>query len=54
MISKIVLLLIFVVALAYVVFPFDFIPDAVPIVGWIDDFFVGLMGLIALVKSLRS
>ena len=54
MISKIVFLIVFVIALAYVIFPVDFIPDIIPVVGWIDDFFAGLIGLIALVKGLRS
>jgi uncharacterized membrane protein YkvA (DUF1232 family) len=26
-----------IVSLAYVVFPFDLIPDYIPIIGWIDD-----------------
>jgi uncharacterized membrane protein YkvA (DUF1232 family) len=24
-------------ALVYVIFPFDFLPDLMPVVGWIDD-----------------
>ncbi len=30
-------------ALAYVVSPVDFIPDAIPFVGWLDD--IGVMSL---------
>ena len=32
------------VQFAYVVFPFDLIPDFIPVIGWIDDL-VGLGGL---------
>ena len=30
-------------AMAYVVLPFDAIPDVVPVVGWLDD--LGVLGL---------
>ena len=26
-----------IVAVAYIIFPFDFIPDYIPVIGWIDD-----------------
>ena len=26
-----------IVAIAYVIFPFDLIPDYIPVIGWIDD-----------------
>ena|ERR1700744_3644033 len=26
-----------IISLAYVVFPFDLIPDYIPVIGWIDD-----------------
>ena len=31
------------VGLIYGVSPFDFIPDAIPVVGWIDDLLMGLL-----------
>jgi uncharacterized membrane protein YkvA (DUF1232 family) len=30
-------------ALAYVISPVDFIPDAIPVIGWLDD--MGVMSL---------
>ena len=32
-------------AIAYVIYPIDLIPDAIPIAGWIDDLVVMAMGL---------
>jgi uncharacterized membrane protein YkvA (DUF1232 family) len=32
-------------ALAYVVLPFDAVPDVLPLVGWLDD--VGVVGAVA-------
>src|SRR3954467_13589895 len=29
-----------IVAIAYILFPFDIIPDYIPVVGWMDDGFV--------------
>jgi len=29
--------LVVILALAYVVFPFDLVPDYIPVLGWIDD-----------------
>ncbi len=29
--------LIIIVSLAYIIFPFDLIPDYIPVLGWIDD-----------------
>lgn len=30
-------ILITIVAVSYIIFPFDLIPDYIPVVGWIDD-----------------
>lgn len=32
-------------AVAYVVFPFDAIPDVIPVLGWLDD--LGVLGAVA-------
>ena len=38
------LILIFVVALLYIISPIDVLPDVIPIIGWLDDaFLVGLL-----------
>ena len=38
-------------ALAYIVFPFDLIPDFIPVLGWIDDGLVLYLTLKRLVKE---
>ncbi len=35
-------------AFAYVVFPFDAVPDLTPIIGWLDDLGVGTASLVFL------
>ncbi|NOY68713.1 MAG: DnaJ domain-containing protein [Deltaproteobacteria bacterium] len=39
--KKILLILAFVLGLVYIVSPVDLIPDGFPVIGWIDDIFVG-------------
>lgn len=51
---KIIYFLIVLFAVAYIISPIDLIPDFIPVIGLIDDFFVGLMGLVFLVKGIRS
>jgi uncharacterized membrane protein YkvA (DUF1232 family) len=40
-------------AIAYVVLPFDAIPDFIPVIGWLDD--VGVVSAVAffLIKDIR-
>jgi uncharacterized membrane protein YkvA (DUF1232 family) len=35
----------------YVVFPIDFIPDFIPVLGWIDDLVVLILGITAAVSA---
>ncbi len=43
-------LIILVVSIVYILFPFDLLHDYIPILGWIDDGFV----LLLLLKRLKS
>ncbi len=38
-------------ALAYVIFPFDLIPDFIPVLGWVDDGLVVYLTVRRLVKE---
>lgn len=35
----------FVIALIYLILPVDFVPDAVPVVGWVDDIIAVLLAV---------
>ena len=52
--QKIIYFIIVIFAIIYIISPIDLIPDFIPVVGWIDDFFVGLIGLMFLFKGVRS
>lgn len=38
---------------AYLLFPFDFLPDLMPVVGWIDDLLV-IVGVLSYVLNFRK
>jgi uncharacterized membrane protein YkvA (DUF1232 family) len=43
------IVLILVLALLYIISPVDFIPDPIPVIGWVDDVAVGVgAGAVAL------
>jgi uncharacterized membrane protein YkvA (DUF1232 family) len=44
--------LIVLAAVAYVLWPVDILPDFIPIIGWIDDFIAGAIGVWALLKGI--
>jgi len=43
--------LVAVFAIIYIIFPFDLIPDYIPVLGWIDDALVFYLLLLRLVKE---
>ena len=38
-------------AIAYIIFPFDLIPDYLPVIGWVDDGLILYFALRRLVKE---
>ena len=47
-------IIVFVVAVVYILFPFDFLPDFIPGYGQIDDALVALLGLYLLEKDIQN
>ena len=45
------ILFVLVLALLYILSPIDFIPDPIPVVGWVDDVAVGVGAGAACLKS---
>ena len=45
-------IILFLLALLYVISPIDLIPDVIPVVGWIDDLVVIIAGMIPLAREL--
>ena len=40
-----------IVAFAYVFWPIDLIPDLIPVIGWIDDVIVLIVGISATLEA---
>ena len=46
--------LVLVLALLYIISPIDLVPDAIPVIGWVDDAVVGIgAGAAALASGRR-
>jgi len=41
-------------ALVYVVWPFDLVPDVIPVLGWLDDLVIGPLLLWAAAKAIPA
>ena len=51
MLDGIVKWIIIAVLALYIISPIDFIPDFIPVVGWIDDIVAGIVLLLVLLKN---
>lgn len=40
--------------IAYIIFPFDIIPDAIPVFGWLDDAAVTAIGLFIISRMIPA
>ena len=52
--SKIIKIISAVLALIYIISPIDFMPDLVPVIGWLDDILAGIGMVISLVSAFKS
>ncbi|MEF8880028.1 MAG: DUF1232 domain-containing protein [Candidatus Thermoplasmatota archaeon] len=49
--NKIILgIIIFIIVFVYFIFPFDIIPDFIPLFGWIDDLLVLIAGVFTFLR----
>lgn len=48
---SVITVIIIVMAIIYILFPFDFVPDYIPVLGWIDDGFIFFLLLKVLNKE---
>jgi len=51
MIGRVIAVIIVLCAIGYILWPLDVLPDIIPIFGWIDDLFIGLIGVVAFFKG---
>ena len=48
---RLIKMAIIILAVLYILSPIDFIPDIIPIIGWIDDIIVGLIAVTVFLKT---
>jgi len=51
--TKIFFIFILIILVLYIISPIDFIPDVIPVIGWIDDIIAGIFAIGAFIGALR-
>jgi len=51
LIPKLLGIIAFIIAFIYLISPIDFIPDIIPVIGWIDDVVALFIAFIVFLKS---
>jgi len=54
MLLKLLMIFVVIFGLFYIIWPIDLIPDIIPVIGWVDDVFAGLVALFALLKGVMG
>ena len=49
--TSLVSFIVFFLSILYIISPIDFIPDFIPIVGWIDDLIVLFIGVLPMLRQ---
>ena len=51
---KLLFMILFFIAVIYIICPIDLMPDFIPVIGWVDDVFAGLIGIVFLFKGFKG
>jgi uncharacterized membrane protein YkvA (DUF1232 family) len=54
MLKQVISIFAFLFALAYLIMPIDLIPDFIPVIGFLDDLVVLIIGISLLIKSFKG
>jgi len=52
MLGRFIAMIAVLLAIGYIIWPFDLLPDVIPIIGWVDDLFAGLVGVFAFLSAI--